>query len=247
MGPVSVVIIASNAELTIDATLHSLRPFPDVLLYLNDSTDGTRGIAAGHPNVTVADGPFAGFGPTRNHAADRARHDWVLSIDSDETIPPALAAEIGALALDDVNAVYALKRDNYFLGKHVRHGGWGRDTLVRLYNRTRHRFNDALVHERVEPRAGAPVTLLVHSFRHHAVRNLDQLLLKIIQYSELAAADKTTRSFLVVLGAAHFAFFRSYVLQLGFLEGWRGVVIAVSNFNGRFFRYTKRYLNCGRK
>ncbi|MCA1789793.1 MAG: glycosyltransferase family 2 protein [Thioalkalivibrio sp.] len=183
----------------------------------------------------------------KNLAADRARHDWVLSLDSDETIPPALAAEIDQLALDDPGAVYILKRDNYFLGKRVRHGGWGRDRLVRLYNRTRHRFDDALVHERVEPRSDAAAILLAHSFRHDAVRDIDQLLHKVIRYSDLAAADRTTRSFLVVLAAAHFAFFRSYVLQLGFLEGWRGVVIAVSDFNGRFFRYMKRYLNCGRK
>jgi hypothetical protein len=76
------------------------------------------------------------------------------------------------------------------------------------------------------------------------VQDINQFLQKIMKYSDLASKDKKTCCFLTVIFKAKWAFVKTYFLQLGFLDGWRGFVIAVSNFNGKFFRYTKRYINC---
>jgi hypothetical protein len=232
---------------TNEYTKQRLQTFSEVVLYLNDSSDSTKSIGQKYPNVTLVDGEFEGFGPTKNRAATFAKNEWVLSLDSDEVILSELLEEIKKLTLENAKEVFVLKRDNYFLNKHVKYSGWGKDYLVRIYNHSYHQFNAKMVHEKIELKEDAVTTVLRHSFKHNAVQDVNQFLQKIIKYSDLAAKDQKTCSFLTVLHKANFAFFKTYILQLGFLDGWRGFVIAVSNFNGKFFRYTKRYINCKEK
>ncbi|MDQ7047904.1 MAG: hypothetical protein Q9M39_09995 [Sulfurovum sp.] len=130
------------------------------------------------------------------------------------------------------------------MGKEVKYSGWGKDKLVRLYNKSHHHFNENIVHEFIEIKDDTVQIELQNSFKHNTVQNINQFLEKVMKYSELGAKDKKTCSFIVVLLKAHFAFIKTYIIQFGFLDGWRGFVIAVSNFNGTFFRYTKRYINC---
>jgi len=241
---ISVVIIAKNAEATIEETLQSLISFKDVILYLNNSTDKTEEITKKYANLTVVQGDFLGFGPTKNQAVSYAENEWILSLDSDEVVLDALLEELKVLTLENKKEVFVLKRDNYFLGKEVKYSGWGKDKLTRLYNKTYHQFNQNMVHEFVVLKEDTVKTELQNSFKHNAVQNINQFLQKVIKYSDLAAKDKKTCHFLMVVLKAQFAFFKTYVIQLGFLDGWRGFVIAISNFNGKFFRYTKRYINC---
>ena len=236
--------MAKDAQDTIVETLDSLTIFDEVILYLNDSSDDTKIIASGYKNVKVIDGEFIGFGPTKNNAASFSKNNWILSLDSDEVILPKLLDEISGLKLEDENEVFTIKRDNYFLDKQVKYSGWGKDLLTRLYNKNTHSFNQNMVHEFIELDENTKNTTLKSSFKHNAVTNINQFLQKIIKYSDLASNDKKTCSFFIVLLKAKFAFFKTYFLQLAFLDGWRGLVISISNFNGKFFRYTKRYINC---
>ena len=244
MKNISIVIIAKDAQDHIGSCLDSLKSFDDVVVYLNNSTDATEKIAQTYKNVNVIQGEFIGFGPTKNAAAQEAKSDWILSLDSDEELSQSLIDEIQKLSLEDIKEVFVIKRDNYFLGKQVKYSGWGNDYLVRIYNRSYHLFTDAPVHEKIELKEGSIQTRLKNSFKHHAVDDINQFLFKISKYSDLAAKDKKTCSFSIVILKSLFAFFKTYILQLGLLDGWRGFVIALSNFNGKFFRYTKRYINC---
>lgn len=238
------VIIAKDAKDTITETLKSLTSFSEVILYLNNSTDDTKNIASNYNNVKVIDGEFIGFGPTKNKAGEYSSNKWILSLDSDEVILPELLNEIKELSFENSNEVFVIKRDNYFLGKEVKYSGWGKDYLLRIYNKSKHKFNDNMVHEFVVIKDDTIKKTLKNSFKHNAVQDINQFLYKVAKYSDLASKDKKTCSFLVVLLKAKFAFFKTYFLQLGFLDGWRGFFIALSNFNGKFFRYTKRYINC---
>lgn len=240
----SVVIIAKDAQDTIQTTLRSLRAFDEVILYLNDSSDNTGLIAQSFSNIKIIEGAFLGFGDTKNHAASFASHDWILSLDSDEELLPPLVEEITALVPDNPQKLYIIKRENYFLDKHIQHSGWGKDYLARLYHRKTHQFNSNKVHESIETTSHTIKITLQNPFKHYAITNINQFLQKIIRYSDLASHDKKTCSFLVVIAKAKFAFFKSYFFQLGFLDGWRGFVIAIANFIGKFFRYTKRYIHC---
>ena len=182
MTNISVVIMAKDAQETIVETLDSLVEFSEVILYLNDSSDNTKNIASNYKNVNIVDGEFIGFGPTKNKAASYAKNDWILSLDSDEVILPVLLAEIASLKLELDNEVFTLKRDNYFLDKHIKHSGWGQDFLVRLYNKTAHKFNENMVHEFIVTNEDTINTTLVNSFKHNAVTNIDQFLQKIMKY-----------------------------------------------------------------
>jgi len=239
-----VVIIAKDASDTIGTTLESLKKFSEVIVYINNSTDNTEQIAQSYLNVKVINGEFLGFGPTKNKAATFSSNDWILSLDSDEVLTDELTEELANLNLKDNNQVFILKRDNYFLRKKIKYSGWGSDYLVRLYNRSSHSFNLKQVHEKIEINKDTHSIKLQNSFKHMAVTNINQFLEKIIKYSDLAAKDAKTCSFSVVIMKSFFAFFKTYILQFGFLDGWMGFVIAVSNANGRFYRYTKRYINC---
>jgi len=241
---ISCVIISQNSQETIKQTLDSLVMFEDVVIYSNNSTDNTHLIVKNYPNVTLIEGDFLGFGPTKNKATSYAKNDWIFSLDSDESLQEELIKELLKLPLDDEKVVYEIKRDNYFLDKHIKYSGWGKDYLTRVYNKSYHNFNANMVHEHIEYQQETKKLRLQHTFKHNSVQNINQFLQKVIRYSDLAAQNKKTCSILIVLAKAHFAFFKTYFLQLGFLDGWRGLVIAVSNFNGKFFRYMKRYINC---
>jgi len=244
INTISVVMIAKDAQETIQETLESLVNFSEVILYLNASNDATQQIAENFENVTIIQGEFIGFGDTKNKATTYANNNWILSLDSDEVIPPTLVEELSGLKLHNPKELFILKRENYFLNQKINYSGWGKDYLARLYHKEYHAFNSNIVHEFIESQEESIQNRLNAPFKHNAVSNINQFLHKVIKYSDLASKDKKTCSFLVVIAKAKFAFIKTYLLQLGFLDGWRGFVIAISNFNGKFFRYTKRYINC---
>lgn len=237
-------MIAKDAEMTIESSLESLKEFDEVILYLNNSSDRTEQIAQMYSNVQVIQGDFLGFGPTKNKATSYAKNDWVFSLDSDEEVLPKLIEELKNLKFKSKEEVFVLKRDNYFLDREVKYSGWGKDMLTRIYNKSFHQFNDNIVHEFVVLSKQSKKTNLSSSFKHNAVQDVNQFLKKIMSYSDLGAKDQKTCSFFTVILKSTFAFFKTYILQRGFLDGWRGYVIAKSDANGRFYRYTKRYINC---
>lgn len=235
-------MITRDAAATLADCLAGLAAFPEVVVFDNGSTDDTPAIARRFGNVRLERGEFTGFGPTKNHAASLARHDWIFMLDSDEIASDALVASLSRASLDDPARVYFIERHNYFMGKRVRHAGWGSDWLPRVYHRGRHRYSDALVHENIVLGAASRPERLEGALSHLAVRELGQFLVKVNRYSELRSRTaRRVHSPALIFFRAGWAFFRTYVLRLGFLDGWRGLVIAWSNANGVFFKYMKPY------
>jgi len=236
------VLITRDAATTIEQTLRSLAAFPEVIVYDNGSTDDTVERCRQFPNVKVAQGEFFGYGPTKNHAVSLAGGDWVLSIDADEYLSEALLNELRETKLDDPSIAYVLDRHNLLLGKDIRYGGVGNDWLVRLFNRRRCRFTDAAVHEKVVVPPDCRTVRLRSPLWHQACTDLDQMLKKISYYSELnRRIGAPTHSALNIWVRSVWSFFKSYVLKRGFLEGWRGIVIAHGDAMGTFFKHIKRY------
>lgn len=240
--PVSAVIIVRDGAATLGDCLAALDFCAEVIVFDNGSTDGSQAIARAFPNVRLHEGGFRGFGPTKNHAASLARHDWILSIDADETVSPELAASLRRADLADPGVVYAVWRHNYLLGRRVRHSGWGRDWLPRLYHRSRARLSDAAVHENLVMDAGVRTVRLDGALRHAAVRDLGEFLVKVNRYSELRRQTRPVALPAgVILLRAIWAFWRTLLLQGGWRDGWRGLAIAWSNANGVFYKYMKPY------
>jgi glycosyltransferase involved in cell wall biosynthesis len=240
--PISAVIITRDAAETLPATLRSLSWLPEVVVYDNGSSDATCEVAAQFPNVRLVRGQFSGFGPTKNVAAGCASNDWVLSIDSDEAVTPQLRASLLAAHLADGGTVYTVRRRNFMLGRPVRHSGWGNDWLPRLYDRRVTGYNDAVVHERVLVPAGGRAVPLGGELDHDAVRRLGDFLVKIDRYTESRRGRPAPlRSVTLIALRSFWAFFRTWIIRAGVLDGWRGFVIACCEGAGVFFKYMKPY------
>ncbi|MBS0625398.1 MAG: glycosyltransferase family 2 protein [Verrucomicrobia bacterium] len=235
---ISVCILAKNSAATIAQTLESVRSFPEVIVYDNGSTDETIPIARSFPNVLVREGPFLGFGPMRNEAARLAAHDWILALDTDEVLSPALIEEIRALKLQS-GTVYKFNRHNFYNGKKINGCGWDRDRVVRLYNRTETGYGPDAVHESV---IELRVLFLNNPILHTPFRATEEFLAKMQIYSRLYAEQhegKKSPTFFRALSSGFFAFFKSYFLQRGLLLGREGFLISLYNGNSAFYKYVK--------
>jgi len=237
---ISVVLIAQNAQDTIEECLASLVDFSEVILYLNGSTDTTKEIGMQFSNVKIVEGNFLGFGKTKNKAASYSSNEWILSLDSDEILNKNIIKNIIDADFSKINNVYILKRDNYFLGATT----VSKDFIVRVYNTKHTKFNDNMVHEKVMIHNDTNKVTLKGSFKHLNIIDINQTLTKMIQYTDLGAKDKKLCFFLVVILKATFAFFQTYFLKFYIINGWRGFTVAVTYANRRFYKYLKQYINC---
>jgi len=239
---ISVTILTKNSQKYLREVLDSVRSFDEVVIYDNGSTDETIAIASGYPNVSIRCGTFDGFGPTHNKASASAKHDWILSIDSDELVPPEMEKEIKQLKLN-AECVYSFPRNNYFNGKFIEWCGWYPDRQIRLYNRTKTRFTDAQVHEAIIADEMQHVSLQAPMI-HYSYDSISNFLGKMQAYSELFAVQNCgKKSSSPVKATLHglFAFFKSYVIKRGFLGGYEGFVISTYNANTAFYKYLKLY------
>lgn len=238
---VSVVIIVKNGAATLARCLDSLHAFDDVIVYNNGSSDATAAIASKYANVQLIEGDFFGFGPTKNMATAYAKHNWILSIDSDEVMNEAISYEIMALP-HDPNVVYSLLRKNFYKATEIRHC-WGTDEIIRLYHRRVTSYSSNYVHEHIMT-DGLKIEKLSNSFNHFPYQNMSEFLFKADRYSSLFAADyagKKKSSPAKAYFNGLYSFFRTYILKRGFLDGHAGLIIAFSHMATNFYKYMKLY------
>jgi glycosyltransferase involved in cell wall biosynthesis len=239
----SVIIISKNEAAGIRRCLESVSWSDEIVVVDSGSTDDTVSICREYTDrVTVTDWP--GFGPQKNRALDLARGEWVLSIDADEAVTPRLREEIESRLAADGYAAYRLPRRSSYCGRYMRHSGWWPDHVTRLFRRGSARFSDDLVHERLI--VNGPVGTLKEPLEHEAFRDLDEVLHKVNAYSTAGAISLQKRgrqaSLLKAISRGWWAFFRTYVLRAGFLDGREGFMLAVSNAEGTYYRYVKLML-----
>ncbi len=228
--PVSAVLITRDAEKWLEAVLRPLAICDEVLVLDSGSTDRTSEIAASF-GAAWHERPFDGYGPQKRRAVELAGHDWVLSIDADEILDQVTARAINTIdwPSQDPNACWAICRRPFVGGREIRHGHWVPDPVVRLFNRRRHTFSPAPVHESITPTG--PIHRLPGGMAHHSYGDLAGLFRA--EHHRLKAAEylRTGRRLpgtLSLVGRAMWAFFYSLILKRGFLDGPAGVVIALS-------------------
>jgi glycosyltransferase involved in cell wall biosynthesis len=239
----SAIIIAKNEARNIAACLDTLAFCDERIVVDGGSDDGTPEIARAK-GADVATAEWHGFGAQKNFALSLAGGDWVLSIDADERVTPALARAIEmAIGQDGIDG-YDMPRHSSFLGREMRHSGWSPDHVLRLFRRGRARFSDDLVHERVlcDGRIGR----LAEPLLHYPVLRLEDAVGRMDRYST-AGADMLVaagRRVSFASGITHglWSFLRAYVLRLGFLDGREGFLLAVANAEGTYYRYMKAWM-----
>ena len=231
--PISVVIIAQNAEENIGRCIVSCQDIGEVLLVDSGSTDKTTEIAK-ELGATVIFQPWLGFGPQKRFGVAQAKTDWFLSLDSDEYLSPKLRAEIQALTLTDSTRAYRINRRSFFLGHEVKFCGWNPDWVTRLGNRTQCNFTNDLVHERLTgQKSEAPLSGLIY---HNSYSSKAEVARKTELYGRLGRQNRKKNKARIVVAA--WSFFRTYILKLGVLDGIVGLRIASMNARVSFIKYS---------
>jgi len=239
----SVTIIAWNEEERLRACLESVAWADEIIVVDAESSDKTVQVAR-ELTDKIWVRPWPGFTAQKNFALDQATGSWVLALDADERITPELGERIrGIVRADGPADGYSIPRKNMFWGAWVRHGGLYPDCQLRLFRRAAGRFVDSAVHESV--RVQGRVETLGEPMLHHSYRGLEDFVGRSNRYSTLAAHQIVARG-----GRAGLAelvlrplgrFFSMYVLRAGFLDGWRGLVLAVLYANYVFLRTAKAW------
>jgi len=243
MPTLSVILITRNEEANLDDCLASLEGIAQQVVVVDtNSSDRTLEIAKNYGATIAQPSDWPGFGPQKNRALDLATSEWVLSLDADERLTPALKSEILTAIHHSAHVdCFAIPRLSWYCGRFIRHCGWSPDYVDRLFKRGTARFSDDLVHERLVPKG--QVAKLENPMLHYSFMNYSQVLQKLDRYSTASAEQafargKTSSPLKAVLHGV-WAFFRTYVLRAGFLDGPQGFALAVSNGQGTYYRYIK--------
>jgi glycosyltransferase involved in cell wall biosynthesis len=239
----SVTIIAWNEEERLRACLESVAWADEIIVVDAESTDKTVEVAREFTDKIWVR-PWPGFSAQKNFALEQATGEWILSLDADERVTPELEERIRRIVREGGPADgYALPRRNIFWGAWVRHGGLYPDRQLRLFRRGAGRFVDSAVHESVTV-TGA-VAALAEPLLHQSYRGLDDFVTRSNRYSALAAGELVARGVrpgLIDLALRPLGRFLSmYLLRRGFLDGWRGFVLAVLYANYVFLRTAKAW------
>ena len=241
-GGLSVAIIACNEAHRIARCLKSVAFADQIVVLDSGSTDDTVAIARGLGADVEVTPDWPGFGPQKNRALARCRYRWVLSIDADEQVSDALAAEIlrvlRAAPAEATVAGYWLRRSSRYCGQVIRHGLWGNDRVLRLFERQRGRFTDARVHESLV--CDGETRVLEGILVHDSVDSPEDARSKARRYAFLGAEALRARGRGGSLqGGVHagWSFLRGYLLRAGFLDGRFGLTLARLNAAGTFWKY----------
>ena len=241
MPKLSVTIITKNEAANIGAALESVAWADELIVVDSGSTDETVGIARRYTD-RVSSREWEGYGAQKNHAAGLAEHDWILSLDADERVSPALAVEVRErLAREPPHPGYRIPRVTSYLGRWIRSTDWYPDYQLRLYDRRAARWNARSVHESVS--TDGTVGRLRNELHHYAYRNLSDHLATIDRYTTLAAhqmhAQGRRAGWLDVGLHPPVAFCRNYALRLGFRQGLPGLIVSLMNSYYVFLKFAK--------
>jgi glycosyltransferase involved in cell wall biosynthesis len=240
-GRVSAVVITLDEEARLRGCLDSVAWADEIVVVDAESTDKTVQIAREFTDRVVVRA-WPGFAAQKNFALDQATGDWLLSIDADEEVSSELKTEIlallaGAPAADG----YRIPRRNMMWGRWIRHGGLYPDWQLRLFRRGRGAFVERPVHESV--RVDGPTGRLGEALVHESYRSIGDAVARLNRYSDLAATELASAgrggSLADLLLRPAWRFLSMYALRAGFLDGWRGLVLAGLHAHYVFLRAAK--------
>lgn len=224
----SVVVVTKDEEECLRRCLESAAWADELVVVDGESHDKTLEIAREFTD-RVYSRTWPGFAAQKNFALAQATGDWILSLDADEEVSAELREEIAGVLVQGDRAGYRVPRRNVFWGRWIRHGGLYPDWQLRLFRRGRGRFVERAVHESIV--VDGEVGRLRGPLVHRSYENVSEFVIRSDRYSSLAAEEwvrsgRRARLADLVLAPAG-RFLSMYVVRRGFLDGWRGFLLAV--------------------
>lgn len=238
---VSAIITTFNEEQHIAECIESLLWCDEILVVDSFSTDRTAEIARGYDKVRFYERTYFGSAAQKNWAMAQVQHEWILIFDADERCTPALQTEIEALlAAGPGHEAYTIRRRVWFLGKVIRYSGWQHDQVVRLVRRGSAHYPNRRVHADMITRGSAP--LLRNPMEHFMTDSFDDYARRIEKYSFWGAAQNWREGkksgFTQIFGRSTWRFLRTYIFQLGILDGMHGVVFCMLQAYGTYLKWS---------
>ncbi|MCF6807147.1 glycosyltransferase family 2 protein [Thiotrichales bacterium 19S9-12] len=239
----SVILIVKNEQRDIKRCLESVQWADEIIIVDSGSTDQTLSIAKNYTNkIFLHD--WQGYGRQKQYALSKATKSWVLSLDADEVVTEALKNEILGLFHnfeEQDHDAFQIPFQSYFLDQPVKHGDWKGEKHIRLFKRQKGSFDQAELHENliIQGKIGK----LKGRIDHYSYANLEDVLDKLSRYAIAGAKARYNQgkksSFFYAWFKSKWAFFRSYVIKLGFLDGKIGFILAYYIADYTFYRYVK--------
>jgi len=239
--PVSGVITTYNEEHNIGDCIESLLWCDEIVVVDSFSTDRTPEIARSYPKVRFFQRTYFGAGAQKNWALQHVAHEWVFLLDADERCTPRLQTEIESLlATDPEHSAFMFNREVYFLGKQIRFSGWQRDRVARLFKKGSAYYENRRVHSLLHTTGATP--LMRHGIPHYMVDlSFDEYAFRIARYGYWGAAqcwrDGKQSGFANVALRPLWRFIRTYIVQLGVLDGFRGLVFCLLQAFGTYMKW----------
>jgi glycosyltransferase involved in cell wall biosynthesis len=238
---ITATIITLNEERNIARAIESLRCVDEILILDSGSVDRTVELAE-NLGARVIEAGWRGYAAQKNWAAEQSSHDWILSLDADEALSEALEAEIWNLKKSGPRFdAYTMPRLARYLGRWILHSGWYPDRKVRLYDRAKAKWVGEFVHESVE--VNGRLGHLESNILHFTCDSLSEHMKTLDRYTTLAAQELAGHKVKIPMSRLIFdpawTFFKTYLLQRGFLDGVEGLTIAHMAAFYTFLKYSK--------
>jgi glycosyltransferase involved in cell wall biosynthesis len=249
---ISVTIITYNEEENIRACLESITWADEIIVVDSGSNDETVAICREYTDQVFFN-QWEGMKEQKAFAVNKASHAWIFSLDADERIPEELKKFIEKELQNPKHDGYRFPRQNYFLGKWLKHGGWYPDHVLRLFRKDKGHFGGINPHDKVIIESGKVATIGT-PIVHITYKSLSQYIHKQNLYSSISAQEKVKTGeagkispFMIVLKTAE-KFVEVYIIKRGFLDGFHGLIAAIGATCAAFFKHAKIWeLTCTTK
>jgi glycosyltransferase involved in cell wall biosynthesis len=251
MNKISAVIITYNEEKYIARCISSLEPVADEIIVLDScSTDRTPEICR-KMNVRFFSKEFSGYRDQKNDAISLASHQYILALDADEALSPALQTSILKAKSAWRYDAYRFNRLNCYCRQWIKHSGWYPERKIRLFDRSKGRWGGYNIHETISMERGASIGYLKGDLLHWIHDSYEEHVSKINRYSSIHAEEMFRAGFQASFLTAelHFIwrFFRMFFLRLGFLDGLNGLMVTSIESFSSFLKYAKLRQICRRE
>ncbi|MBS0288796.1 MAG: glycosyltransferase family 2 protein [Proteobacteria bacterium] len=246
MTKLTVIVITKNEAHNIVDCLKSVSFADEIIVFDSGSTDGTPELCRAYTDKVIVTPDWPGDGPQKNRALQKATGEWILCLDADERVSASLAKELQSSIKNTTDTAFDIPYQSTYCGKTIRFGDWRGESHIRLFMRGKAQFTEDIVHCHLQVQGN--IGKLKNPIIHHPFLHLHAMIYKMNDYSSQSAKALRARgkkaSLYTALSHSFWSFLRGYILKFGFLDGREGLLLAISNAQGTFYRYLKLMYLC---